>query len=170
MNLQEINLSEIVILERLRTLNKEMIKPLSDSIQKNGLLHPITINQNKVLLSGYHRYTAYKELNLETILCNIVDVENEDIMRLIEIDENLMRTEIHYLDLSDSLKLRKEIYERLYPETVLGATGKGRKKDKKSFVDDVTEKINKSKSSIYNLLNISNSLNNDEKIIIKELN
>lgn len=169
-NIKEIKLEEIVILKRLRNINRDDIAPLKDSIQKNGLLHPITINQNKVLIAGHHRYTACEELNLETILCKIVDIEDENKMKLMEIDENLMRTEIHYLDLSEQLKLRKEIYERLYPETVVGASGRGRKKNKKSFVDDVTEKINKNKSSIYNLLDISNSLTNDEKIIIKKLN
>lgn len=169
-NVKEIRLDKINISKRLRDINKDIIAPLSDSIQKNGLLNPITINQNNVLITGYHRYKACESLNYETIMCNIVDAIDEDSMKLIEIDENLIRAELHYFDLSAQLKLRKEIYERNYPQTVLGGTGKGRKKDTKSFVDDVVEKINKSKSSIYSLLNISDSLNNEEKTIIKELN
>lgn len=169
-NVKEMRLDEIVILDRLRDINRDIIAPLSDSIQKSGLLNPITINQENILITGYHRYTACKELNYETILCNIVDAKDDDSMKLIEIDENLIRAELHYFDLSEQLKLRKEIYERKYPQTVLGGTGKGRKKDTKSFVDDVIEKINKSKSSIYLLLSFSDSLNNEEKTIIKELN
>lgn len=170
LNIKEMKLDEIIILDRLRSINTDMISPLSDSIQRNGLLNPITINQNNILISGYHRYTACKELNFETILCNIVNTEDEDKMKLIEIDENLIRAELHYFDLSEQLKLRKEIYERLFPETVLGASGKGRKKEKKSFVDDVAKKINKSKSTIYNLLNVYNTLSSEEKAVIKELN
>lgn len=169
-NVKEMRLDEIIILDRLRNINRDIIAPLSDSIQKSGLLNPITINQENILITGYHRYTACKELNYETILCNIVDAKDDDSMKLIEIDENLIRAELHYFDLSAQLKLRKEIYERKYPQTVLGGTGKGRKKDTKSFVDDVIEKINKSKSSIYHLISFSDSLNNEEKTIIKELN
>ena len=139
-NVKEIRLDKINISKRLRSINTDIIAPLSDSIQKNGLLYPITINQNKVLIAGYHRYTACKELNYETILCNIVDAKelnyetilcnivdakDDDSMKLIEIDENLIRAELHYFDLSEHLKFRKEIYERLYPETVLCDTGKG---------------------------------------------
>ena len=63
LNIKEMKLDEIIILDRLRSINTDMISPLSDSIQRNGLLNPITINQNNILISGYHRYTACKELN-----------------------------------------------------------------------------------------------------------
>ena len=35
---------------------------------------------------------------------------------LAEIDKNIQRVDIHYLDRGNWLKRRKEIYEQLYPE------------------------------------------------------
>ncbi len=170
LTIKEIKLNKITIKERIREFNSDIIPSLSDSIKENGLFHPITINEENILICGYHRYMAFKELNYETILCNVVVAKDEDSRKEIEIDENMVRLELHYFDLAEQLKMKKGLYEKKHPETILGATGKGRKKETKSFIDDITEQLKKSKSSVYTLLNIYNSLNKEDRDIIKELN
>lgn len=169
-NIKEIKLDEIIIEKRIREFNSDIIPPLSDSIKENGLLHPITINEENILICGYHRYMAHKSLKYKTILCNVVVAKDEDTRKEMEIDENMVRLELHYFDLAEQLKMKKSLYEKKHPETILGATGKGRKKETKSFIDDITEQLKKSKSSVYNLLNIYNTLNKEDRDIIKELN
>lgn len=170
LTIKEIKLNEITIKKRIREFNNDIIAPLSDSIKEIGLLNPITVNEKNILIAGYHRYMAFKKLNYETILCNVVVAKDEDSRKEIEIDENMVRLELHYFDLAEQLKMKKVLYEKKHPETILGATGKGRKKETKSFIDDITEQLKKSKSSVYTLLNIYNCLNKEDRDIIKELN
>lgn len=166
---KEIKIDDITIKERLREVDNLVINDLCMSIKNSGLLNPITINQNNILISGYHRLTAFKKLEKETIPCKIVNTDNEDEMKLIEIDENLMRVELHFLDLAEQLEKRKNIYEKLYPETKKGGTGKGRSKNVTSFVDSLEGKVNKGKSSIYTLINIAKKLDKKTKQNIKKV-
>lgn len=43
---------------------------------------------------------------------------------------------------------RKELYEKLHPETQKGATGKGRPKKSLAFIDDAAKKTGKNRSTI----------------------
>ena len=76
---------------------------------------PIIIDEDKVLIAGYHRLLAYKKLNAVNITAKIVSRTANK--KLIEIDENLIRNELSALDVVRCLALRKKIYEELYPET-----------------------------------------------------
>jgi len=53
---------------------------------------------------------------------------DDDTVRLIEIDENLVRNELTPAERALHLAERKRIYESKHPETKAGATGKGRSK------------------------------------------
>ena len=118
-NFQEINVSEIIINEKSRrTVNNEKVSELADSIFEIGLINPIIITTEKVLIAGLHRLLAFKQLGIFTIPCRIVnsDISSVD-LELIEIDENLIRFELHYIDRGEYLIRRKELYELKYPET-----------------------------------------------------
>ncbi|MCK5111823.1 MAG: ParB N-terminal domain-containing protein [Arcobacteraceae bacterium] len=171
----DLKISNIIIKDRLRDIDKRIIDDLSNSIKTSGLINPITVNQDNILISGFHRYTAVKKLGLDTIRCNVVDITNDDEMKLIEIDENLMRVELHYLDKAQQLVIRKEIYEKLHPSTALGAAGRGRAKEitngekVDSFAKDLSKKTNMGETSIYNLISLSNKLDKKAIKIIKKL-
>jgi hypothetical protein len=82
--------------------------------------------------------------------------ENDDRAKLIEIDENLARGELSAAERANHIGTRKEIYERLHPETRHGAapgkSGGGKKAAKEpnsgSFAKDTATKTGRSKSSI----------------------
>lgn len=105
--IQQIDINEIVVNERMRA--ERDIQPLKDSIENlGGLIHPITIDKEKNLIAGYHRYMACKDLGWSTIPVYIVDIDKE----LAEIDENLIRSNLSTLETAQQLLKRKEIYEK----------------------------------------------------------
>jgi hypothetical protein len=108
------------------------------------------------LVAGHHRFEAAKKLKWQTIDCIILEDGIEaDRTELIEIDENLMRAELTPAEHAHHIARRKEIYERLHPETKHGgAPGKagGGKQAKdpelRSFVVNTSRKTGKSRSTI----------------------
>jgi len=87
MNKQRILINEITIGDRFR---KEMgdLDDLVISIKNNGLLHPIAITRNGMLVAGRRRIEAFKKLGLEEIPATMIDI---DIKENGEIDENNIR-------------------------------------------------------------------------------
>jgi ParB-like chromosome segregation protein Spo0J len=103
-----------------------------------GLQHPITVAKRDGgyrLLAGAHRLTAFRELGMERISANVVELDDVH-AELVELDENLARNELSPAERSAAIARRKAIYERLHPETKHGAVGKGRKPPKGSAKAD----------------------------------
>ena len=77
-----------------------------------------------------------------------------DCALLAEIDENLARAELSPAEHSLHVGARKEIYERVHPETKDGATGRGRPKVRQNgeandrFTKDAASKTGKSERSM----------------------
>ncbi len=67
------------------------IEELADSIQRHGLLNPIIIDENNVLIAGERRLRAMKFLGRNQIDANIVSVKNAAEALEIEIEENTQR-------------------------------------------------------------------------------
>ena len=110
--------------ERLRSVNGSTVQHLAESMRFSGLQTPIQVRENEtggyVLVSGAHRLQAARSLAWPHIEAFILDLLDEDTLALLEIDENLMRVELNPLDRGRFIARRKEIYERLYPETRRG--------------------------------------------------
>ena len=102
-----------------RQINKEKLAGLIESIRGIGLINPITVNKKKELVAGYHRLEAYRAMGLAEIEANVIDFtkDNADIA---EIDENLARCELNAMELAECLKRRKEVYEKIHPQTKQG--------------------------------------------------
>lgn len=96
-----------------RPLNGEKVKDLKESIQANGLLNPITVDQNYNLIAGLHRLTACQMLGLQEIECNIVNYEYTEQARLAEIDENLIRNELEPLERNELWLEREQILQHM---------------------------------------------------------
>jgi len=99
-----------------------------------------------------------------------------------EIDENLIRYELHFIDRGNHLKRRKEIYEELNPETKHGvvgglAGGRGRSKiateiisvaKKPSFSKDTSNKIGVTERTIRQEIQIVTNIVPEVQEFIKE--
>jgi ParB-like chromosome segregation protein Spo0J len=114
--------SEIFVGDRLRGINRPSVEGLKESIARIGLRTPISVRQIDGhdemwgLVTGMHRLQACIELGFERV--EVREEEGtEDDARLWEIDENLCRAELSELERGEHTKARKEIYERLHPET-----------------------------------------------------
>ena len=201
MQIIDVDIKKILTENRKRTADEEKVLELSKSIQEIGLLNPITVKKdggNYILIAGLHRLTAFKNLKKTTIPAIISDADDIH-SELAEIDENLIRSELHYIDRAEFLKRRQEIYETLYPKSsksekvkknlkqfsTVNTTENGfvpfSDKDTNdadlqdnntidSFTEDTAKKTNLSKSSIQKDLKLAKDLDDETKAVIKSKN
>lgn len=173
----QIPIKSIKVNENRRPVDLDKVKELAESIKEIGLINSITVRPDEseyLLIAGMHRLEAYKLLEIENIEANIIFKTNLE-MELIEIDENLIRSELHYTERADVLLRRKEIYEEMYPGTKREATLKQnlpkdgiRRTDKLSFVEDTSNRTGKSETVIKEEIQIGRNLELEEKQIIKD--
>ena len=198
MEIRNIKIDQIKIENRLWEINEKRIQPLAESIEKVGLMNPITVLESDgeyILIAGEHRINAYKYLKWDTIPCHVYQREFDDIEKdkakcvIMEVDENLMRKIRDVYEESYLLYQRKEAYEKLYPNSTKEAkqSKAGREKsdnlnnvsssdilaevDKevKTFVEDAAEKLNMSERNIQRKLKRGEILNSELGEKINEL-
>ena len=104
--------NKIKVRFRLRNPHEDKVEELSESIKQVGLIHPININTENYLLSGYHRLLSYQKLNIPEIPC-IIKESDSRLNELIEIDENLKINTLNYLEQADHIVRREELMEQL---------------------------------------------------------
>ncbi len=118
-------IADVIVLERKRPLRD--VSALARSIQEVGLMQPIVVTQDRVLIAGLHRLEACRLLGWTEIAHRTVKAD--DLRReLGEIDENLVRNELTVLERAQHLKRRKEIYEALHPDAMTFSQEKQRQR------------------------------------------
>lgn len=168
-------IQSIVIKDRKRPLGD--ISVLAESINKLGLLNPITILPDSTLIAGYHRLEACKLLGWRSIPVNIVILDHLN-AELAEIDENLIRNELHWFDRDKHLTRRKEIYEALHPETKHGGDRKSEETksngnnfhliDIPSFAEDTATKTGVTDRTIRNSIQRAQAFTEDQGEVLKQ--
>ena len=144
---------------RLRALREDTANALAQSMANQGQLQPIVVRPRKDgghwLVAGLHRLAAAKKLKWAEINCTIFDGMAADEAELAEIDENLIRAELSPAERALHIGKRKELYEKVYPETKKGgAPGRagGGKKAKTAklatFARDTATKTRVSRRSV----------------------
>jgi ParB-like chromosome segregation protein Spo0J len=99
-----------------RALNEEGVARLVESIGQSGLLQPILVRLDPnreggfVLIAGRHRLEAMRRLDRPEIECLVADSDDPQ-SELIEIDENLCRSNLTAAEEAIALARRKELYE-----------------------------------------------------------
>lgn len=61
-------------------VTEQNLKKLIQSLDSIGLLHPITIDTNNIIIDGNRRFAAAKILKWKKIECNIRDADDSDLM------------------------------------------------------------------------------------------
>lgn len=90
------------------------VSELEKSIQTLGLIAPIVISKDNVILAGARRFQALSNLGHTEAPVLVVDrgeLENE----LVSIDENLVRKDLSKIEIEAHLRRAREIYQELNP-------------------------------------------------------
>ncbi len=108
---------EVIKLDSIKMENPYLrlgtdVETLEKSIQTVGLISPLLVNQNNVLLAGARRWQALKNLGYEEVPVIRVD-KNSLHQELISIDENLVRKSLSTPEMEKQLLRTKEIYRDL---------------------------------------------------------
>jgi len=120
-----VDLAAIEIPPRLRGVDPEAVAALAKSISGIGLQNPIILRKHPtdpgllILVAGAHRLQAHRDLGWPRIEALVVDGSDEE-LRLVEIDENLIRKELTPLDRARFLAERKAVYAKLFRATSRG--------------------------------------------------
>ena len=169
-----LNINEIKIGSNRRKSAPENVKALSESISEVGMMNPITVDADNNLVAGLHRLEAAKLLGWTEIECNVCELD-ELHAELAEIDENVVRTGLSDLELSELLARRKRIYETLHPETRHGGDRKSetikssicRDDPVKSFAEDTAEKMGVSPRTVERHVQIAENLTPEAKDVLR---
>ena len=168
-----LQISEIVVHPRQRNIEMGSVRELADSISMLGLLNPITVDHNHILIAGLHRLEAAKLLNWTEIECSITSLEGLR-AEMAELDENFVRAKLSQIELSNLLMRRKEIYETLHPEVKHGGdrksekikTAKSRFDSVKPFSEDTADKWGVDKRTVERQVQIAKNLTPEAKGIL----
>jgi ParB family chromosome partitioning protein len=125
--INELPVADIVCRDRLRPTSEAGVAALLASIGELGVIKDaIHVRKKKDgsfhLMAGGHRLEAAKRLGMATIPVKVWTC-TDDWARLMEIDDNLAGAELTPLDTALFLAARKQVYERLHPETARGRAG-----------------------------------------------
>ena len=169
-----VKINTIKVSSDRREPDAESVRSLAKSLSVLGLLNPITIDQNHELVAGLHRLEAAKSLGWEEINCNVCDLEGLR-KELAEIDENIVRRTLDYMEECTQLARRKVIYETLHPETRQGQrngqTSKTAQKavlETKPFSEDAAEKLGIHERTVRKKVQIGRDLTPEAKNIVRE--
>ena len=118
MNIDNINIDKLVISDiNVRKTQINEITELSNSIDINGLINPITvrkINDDKYeIIAGQRRYLAMKELHKHTIPCNII-IANDEKSEEMSLIENLQKNNLSNCDKVKSFSKLYQTYANDY--------------------------------------------------------
>ncbi len=125
----KIKLSDILRPSTLRPIDQKTVDMLTSSMGRIGLIQPITVKNGKqlrgvlvdcyVVVAGNHRLLAAEALGWSEIDANVLSDDIRSIqIELIEIDENLCRSDLSAAQRSSAIKRRKQIWESLNPEGI----------------------------------------------------
>lgn len=90
------------------------VTELEKSIGTLGLIAPLVISPDNVILAGARRYQAMMNLGFTEAPVMVVD-KNELERELVSIDENLVRKDLSKIEIESHLRRAKEIYQALNP-------------------------------------------------------
>lgn len=113
-----INLAEIKASDNARKIDPKAVDTLAESINKVGLIQPITVRTcddgGYQLVAGHHRVHAMRKLGLTQCRATVLEPFLNDLeIELMEIDENLCRSEYSPAMRAQKIQRRKEIWTLL---------------------------------------------------------
>jgi len=112
MEVVEVPVKDIHVRFRFRSPSDLKVNGIAESIEKVGLISPITLDSSYNLVAGFHRLLAHKQLGRETIPSIIKESDNR-FSELIELDENIQRNPLNMIEMSNHIVRREELMDEL---------------------------------------------------------
>jgi ParB-like chromosome segregation protein Spo0J len=164
LKVERLAIEAIDVPEGRRTLNDVVVDAIAESMKVVGLRQPITVrhfsNRSQYeLVTGAHRHGAAIRLKWTEIDCFVAAEDDVD-AELWEFDENLCRAELSEAEETELLLKRKEVYERIHPETKKGGDRRSAKAKSKSqdatsvdppvaaFIDATAKQTGKNRATV----------------------
>lgn len=97
----QIPIKNIKIKRRIRE-EPEDIEPLMNSMKRYGLMNPITVNGDNVLIAGRRRLEAARRLGWHMISANVIETGDKISELEMEIEENTQRSNFTDRELMDA--------------------------------------------------------------------
>ncbi len=115
---------------------------LVDSINQHGLLHPLVIDQNNVLICGRRRYDALTKLGIKEVEVNVIDCEDKLDLLIKSLAENKIRLNLdsneYYLAKEEIDQLMRQKHgSQLSGKTITKPRGRPRKKSSSDSDEEV---------------------------------
>jgi len=88
-----------------QTINQERVSQLAAAIKSQGLINPIEVDSNGMIVTGEHRWRAVSELGWEEIPCTIIDPKDWKERLLRQLIENVSHGNMTDYDLAYSMSL-----------------------------------------------------------------
>lgn len=117
MVLKDILISEIAVEERLRPVDPERCKALAFTIERHGLINPVTVRSvpakkdaNFILIAGAHRLDACKSLGHSHIQAIVVKADGGE-AQMLEIAENFFHTGLSVIERAAFGERFRELWE-----------------------------------------------------------
>ena len=171
MQVRKVNLGALRASAQPRPLVTADVDKLAASIAQVGLIQPITVREVAMMqgplagsgyqiVAGHHRVAACRALGWTEVDAIVVTAASHLNAELLEIDENLCRSELTASQRAQAIKRRKAIWEALHPEsgkTVSTLGGRGNT----SFAAETSEVAGMTKQAINQHLARAEALGDD---------
>jgi ParB-like chromosome segregation protein Spo0J len=141
--------------------DQDDVENIALSIQNGEMLNPIIVTKDFKIISGRHRFEAYKMLRKKEVPCRVIDVDDVQ-AKLLTIDENLVRRKLSVLETCEALLEKEQILKELHMRSQKEYDTF--KKDSAKFalpqgiVNEISKTIGISKRSVYLKLKIAKNL------------
>lgn len=113
---KRVPLGEIKVERELRQRRLISTDGIKDSIARLGVLHPIIVTREMVLVAGERRYTASVELGLPDIPVRFADELTPTQLQIIELEENSKRMDLNWKDSVVAIERLHKLYSANDPE------------------------------------------------------
>lgn len=148
--MQQININEL----KSHPRNNEFFDDITgdsweaflESIKSSGIIEPIVVTKNMVIVSGHQRVRAAKELGIETILADIHEYDDEEDVFL-----NMLLSNLNRVKEIPSLIRRCEIISEI--EKIFKKREQKIKKQRDNVVNNYRKDIAKNKENIIDYYN-----------------
>lgn len=116
MRIKHVVIEEIKEREHSQRKGPRGIDELMDSIKRVGLIHPIVLSEDNVLIVGGNRLEACKRLGWEKIPASYMKDLTDDMRQIVELDENVRRTDLTWQEWCRAVRDLNTLLCSTYPD------------------------------------------------------